>query len=148
MALCLAATPTFAVMALLTGVLGGGPMDNLCSPGHGSSLNGMVLMYLLMSGFHSSPWLKLISGRRRASADHKVGYGGPCPMRVQRLRADASGADRLGHGTAAERALQPVEPQIDDRSSEQRKCLGHEQAADDRDAQRLTQLRPGAVAYG
>ena len=29
--LCLAATPTFAIMALLTSVLGGGPMDMLCS---------------------------------------------------------------------------------------------------------------------
>jgi hypothetical protein len=68
--LCLAATPTFAVMALLTGVLGGGPMDILCAPEHESRLNGMVPMYLLMSAFHSSPWLKLISGRRHASADH------------------------------------------------------------------------------
>jgi len=62
----LAATPTFAVMALLTGLLGGGPMDMLCSAGHGSPLSGMVPMYLLMSAFHSPPWLKLISGRRRA----------------------------------------------------------------------------------
>ena len=62
--LCLAATPTFAVMALLTGVSGGGPMDMLCSAGHGSPLAGMVPMYLLMSAFHSAPWLRLISGRR------------------------------------------------------------------------------------
>lgn len=62
--LCLAATPTFAIMALLTGALGGGPMDVLCSAGHGSPLSGMVPMYLLMSAFHSTPWLKLISGRR------------------------------------------------------------------------------------
>jgi len=50
-------------MALLTGVLGGGPMDILCPAGHGSPLTGMVAMYLLMSAFHSSPWLKLICGR-------------------------------------------------------------------------------------
>jgi hypothetical protein len=63
--LCLAAAPTFAVMALLTGVLGGDPTDMFCSAGHGgSSLSGMVPMYLLMSAFHSSPWLKLISSRR------------------------------------------------------------------------------------
>ena len=68
--LCLAATPTFAVMALLTCVLGGGPTDGLCAAGQGSPLNGMVPMYLLMSAFHSSPWLKLISGRRRTSAGH------------------------------------------------------------------------------
>jgi hypothetical protein len=68
--LCLAATPTFAVMALLAGVLSGGSMDVLCAAEHGSPLNGMVPMYLLMSAFHSSPWLKLIPGRRRASVGH------------------------------------------------------------------------------
>jgi hypothetical protein len=62
--LCLAATPTFAMMALLTSVLGGGSMELLCSAGHGSPLNGMVSMYLLMSAFHSAPWLKLIASRR------------------------------------------------------------------------------------
>ena len=59
---CLAAAPTFAIMALLTGVLGGGSLDALCS--NASPLSGMVPMYLLMSAFHSAPWLKLIAGRR------------------------------------------------------------------------------------
>jgi hypothetical protein len=59
--LCLAAAPTFAIMALLTGVLGGGPPDMFCSAGQdGSALSGMVPMYVLMSAFHSAPWLKLI----------------------------------------------------------------------------------------
>jgi hypothetical protein len=62
----LAATPTFAVMALLTAVLGGGPADMLCSAGHGSMLGGMVPMYLLMSAFHSAAWLRLVSEWRRA----------------------------------------------------------------------------------
>ena len=63
--LCLAAAPTFAIMALLTGVLGGGPTDMLCSAAqHASPLSGMVPMYLLMSAFHLAPWLKLISARR------------------------------------------------------------------------------------
>lgn len=63
--LCLAATPIFAIMALLTGVFGGDQMDILCSAvDHGSMFGGMVPMYLLMSAFHSAPWLKLISGRR------------------------------------------------------------------------------------
>src|SRR3954447_8441147 len=66
----LAAAPTFAVMALLAGVAGGGPIEVLCSAEHGSPLHGMVPMYLLMSAFHASPWLKLMSGQRRASADH------------------------------------------------------------------------------
>lgn len=60
----LAAAPTFAIMALLTGVLGGGSPDALCSMGGASPLNGMAPMYLLMSAFHSAPWLKLIAGRR------------------------------------------------------------------------------------
>ena len=59
----LAAAPTFAGMALLTGVVGG-PPDMLCSAAPASPLSGMVPMYLLMSAFHSAPWLKLISGRR------------------------------------------------------------------------------------
>ena len=64
--LALAATPTFAIMALLTAVFGGGPADLLCAAGQGSLLGGMVPMYLLMSAFHSAAWLKLISERRRA----------------------------------------------------------------------------------
>jgi hypothetical protein len=51
-------------MALLTGVLGGGPAELLCSAAHVSPLSGMVTMYLLMSAFRVAPWLKLI----RASA--------------------------------------------------------------------------------
>jgi len=62
----LAATPTFAVMAVLTATLGGGPADMLCSAGHGAFVGGMVPMYLLMSAFHSAAWLKLISERRHA----------------------------------------------------------------------------------
>jgi hypothetical protein len=62
--LCLAATPTFAIMAVLTG-LGSSPMDRLCSSGSWAPLSGMVAMYLLMSAFHSPPWLKLIFGPTR-----------------------------------------------------------------------------------
>jgi hypothetical protein len=63
--LSLAAAPTFATMALLTGVFGGGPSDVLCAAAHDASpLSGMVLMYLLMSAFHLAPWLKLVGGRR------------------------------------------------------------------------------------
>jgi hypothetical protein len=62
--LCLAAAPTFAIMALLTAVLGGGPLEMLCMHA-GSSFGGMVPMYLLMSAFHAAPWLKLTSSRRK-----------------------------------------------------------------------------------
>jgi hypothetical protein len=67
--LLLAAAPTFAIMALLTGVLGSGRVDMLCSAAQDASpLNGMVWMYVLMSAFHSAPWLKLISSRRNGAA--------------------------------------------------------------------------------
>ncbi len=66
--LCLAATPTFATMALLTGVFGGDAPDMLCSAAQDAlPLSGMVPMYLLMSAFHSAPWLKLISSRRKGA---------------------------------------------------------------------------------
>lgn len=61
----LAAAPTFATLAVLTIAVEVGPPDMLCSATqHTSPLNGMAVMYLLMSVFHSTPWLKLISGRR------------------------------------------------------------------------------------
>jgi hypothetical protein len=60
----LAAAPTFAIMALIAATFAGGRQDILCSAAHDASpLSGMVPMYLLMSAFHSPPWLKLISGR-------------------------------------------------------------------------------------
>lgn len=59
----LAAAPTFAVMALLTYAPGAGA-EMMCSKAHGASaLSGMVPMYVLMSAFHSGPWLKLITRR-------------------------------------------------------------------------------------
>ena len=61
----LAAAPTFAVMALLTGLLGGGHMAMMCATAQDASpLSGMVPMYVLMSAFHSTPWLRLISSWR------------------------------------------------------------------------------------
>jgi hypothetical protein len=64
--LSLAAAPTFATMALLTSVGGGGPLDILCSAmPDASALTGMVPMYVLMSAFHLAPWLRLISRRRQ-----------------------------------------------------------------------------------
>lgn len=64
--LCLAATPTFAIMALLTAMSGGGMPDMVCSAdGMGSPVGGMAPMYLLMSAFHLVPWLRLVAGWRR-----------------------------------------------------------------------------------
>ena len=72
--ICLAAAPTFAIMALLTGVLGGGAQDMLCAAAHDASpLSGMVPMYMLMSAFHSGPWLKLISNWRSGTRRSQSG---------------------------------------------------------------------------
>ena len=64
--LYLSAAPTLAIMALVTGLTGGGA-DALCSMTGASQLGGMVPMYLLMSAFHLAPWLKLVAGRRRGA---------------------------------------------------------------------------------
>jgi hypothetical protein len=62
--LSLAATPVFALMALLTAVPGADAPPMLCSAAQdGSPLAGMIPMYLLMSAFHAGPWLKLVSSR-------------------------------------------------------------------------------------
>ena len=61
----LAAAPTFAIMAVLTGVLDGDRLDMLCAAANDASpFSGMVAMYVLMSVFHSGPWLKLMSGHQ------------------------------------------------------------------------------------
>ena len=47
------------MMALVTGVLGGGQQDMFCSAAqYALPLSGMLWMYLLMSASHSAPWLK------------------------------------------------------------------------------------------
>jgi len=51
-------------MALLTGVLGDSTPAMLCSATpDASALGGMAPMYVLMSVFHATPWLRLIAGR-------------------------------------------------------------------------------------
>jgi hypothetical protein len=65
--LSLAATPTFAIMALLT-AFAGGQQDMLCAAMHSSPFAGMVPMYLLMSTFHVAPWLELIFRRKSGAA--------------------------------------------------------------------------------
>ena len=84
--LCLAAAPTFAIMVLLTIVLDGGQQDILCAAAQGASpLSGMVPMYVLMSAFHSAPWLKLIAGIRRREQGRPRGLGADA---LGRIRAD------------------------------------------------------------
>ena len=57
--LALAASPVFALMALLS-ALGSDPAAMLCSAVPGSPLNGMATMDLLMGAVHLPPWLKQI----------------------------------------------------------------------------------------
>lgn len=54
--LSLAATPTFALMALLAAIFGDSGM-------HGGLADSMALMYLLMSVFHAAPWLRWLATR-------------------------------------------------------------------------------------
>jgi hypothetical protein len=75
------ATPTFAFMATITGILGGDLHELLCSAAsHSSVLSGMVPMYVLMSASHSAPWLKLISrwrsGTRAAGLTQRAACSG------------------------------------------------------------------------
>jgi len=71
----LAATPTFAAMALVSAIAPVAPMDMLCSASHGFAWDGMAVMYALMSAFHAGPWLRMIAARqhRRNSAGSKSG---------------------------------------------------------------------------
>lgn len=57
----LAATPTFALMAWVSAV--GSSGMTMCSASAFAPLNEMALMYALMSLFHLSPWMKLLSAR-------------------------------------------------------------------------------------
>lgn len=56
----LAATPTFALMALLTAMPEDDAYRATClGLSGGSTLGGMGVMYLLMSIFHAAPWVRL-----------------------------------------------------------------------------------------
>ncbi len=65
--LCLAAGPTFLIMALFTTFAGDANM--ICSTADQAlPIGGMTMMYLLMSVFHSAPWISLIVHHRSGSA--------------------------------------------------------------------------------
>lgn len=65
--LSLAAAPTFIAMTVAT-QLGGDASMMMCSAGQGTfPLTGMAMMYLLMSAFHLTPWIRLVSP---ANAQH------------------------------------------------------------------------------
>ena len=56
--LALAASPTFAAMALLEQRRRRSGVDDVLGGTPFLPLNGMALMYLLMSAFHATPWLR------------------------------------------------------------------------------------------
>ncbi len=57
--LALAASPTFAIMALASALTDRGPAGAFCGSGPGGwPVDEMAVMYLLMSAFHFSPWLR------------------------------------------------------------------------------------------
>ena len=59
--LALGASPTFALMAWIAA--NDAPLMAGCSAGRSIlPIDGMTAMYVLMSLFHLSPWLKLASG--------------------------------------------------------------------------------------
>jgi hypothetical protein len=68
--LALAAAPTFAIMALISATREAGAAALLCAS-DASPLTGMAAMYLLMSVFHTAPWLTWIAHRRRG-VEHRV----------------------------------------------------------------------------
>jgi hypothetical protein len=69
-----AAAPGFAVMALITGVEGGGAAHWVCSSAQEASpLTGMTAMYVLMSVIHAPPWLHEIFRRRLPSGGLPMG---------------------------------------------------------------------------
>ena len=77
----LAAAPTFALMALLGAMVDGDAHRTTClGVAEASPLSSMSFMYLLMSAFHATPWLKLASGRRTLS-----GASGPRSRKTLRI---------------------------------------------------------------
>lgn len=61
----LAASPTFATLALWTLAFGDREAAMICSGGQGGPISGMALMYLLMAAFHLPCWLRLVARRMR-----------------------------------------------------------------------------------
>jgi hypothetical protein len=96
--LCLAAAPTFAIMAVLTGVLGSGQPNSICSAAeHTSTMSGMIVMYFLMSAFQSTeteprpPVLRTGKVRSDRSRNSGADKALAADLRSERQRVDGSG---------------------------------------------------------
>ena len=113
--LSLAAAPTFALMAVVTGIVDGGPHQMSCSAAmRMSPLTGMVPMYALMSAFHFTPWLRLISRwtKRRRGRPPRVAFGHYPRTRCQQpplgLRVENIAASGLKLASYSPKAARPL----------------------------------------
>ena len=95
----LAASPTFALMAWISA----NDMQRvLCVSESGVlSLRGMALMYLLMSLFHLSPWLKLVAALSRRPVQSTLQLEGnrPCIRPSFHAKTGSPRAERFGQGS-------------------------------------------------
>lgn len=66
--IALAASPSFALLALASLVQGADPAAVLCAAAGGAPFGGMTVMYALMSLFHATPWLRLIDSKSEADS--------------------------------------------------------------------------------
>ena len=81
----LAASPTFAAMAVWSIAFGDREAAVICSAGQGGPISGMALMYLLMAAFHLPCWLRLAARlSSRAIANPPPGGGGVGAQRRRR----------------------------------------------------------------
>jgi hypothetical protein len=88
--LSLAAAPTFALMAALSRMHDGGMAEMFCpAMPTASPFTGMVPMYLLMSAFHLTPWLKLLPRRRSDAPGIRLGAPASLP-RHEAARSELS----------------------------------------------------------
>ncbi|WP_404712013.1 hypothetical protein [Sphingomonas sp. MMS24-J13] len=77
-----AASPSFAVMAVIGAVHGADRMAMLCGVAPDASpIDGMTAMYALMSLFHAAPWINLAGIRRRRIRFDRQGSEGPLKTR-------------------------------------------------------------------
>jgi len=84
--LALAASPTFTLMAWIAA--GTASPIHYCSAAPAAlPINGMAVMYLLMSLFHLAPWLRLASGCLRGThlTANKETDHGPCHRFTRRV---------------------------------------------------------------
>lgn len=63
--LAFAASPVFAVMAMLTAASANDPAAVICGTAGAFALTGMTAMYAMMSVFHAGPWLGLLRSTGR-----------------------------------------------------------------------------------